>query len=114
MKFHFIFANVFCFVFLAFYNLSASLPSDQGKILWYLSFIPLIAGLVEWIVFICQLLDKLEHIDKLKQVADGMYLLRKDLAKASGELSGEMRDINRHVCDGFNGIAEIVSDQRAA
>ena len=116
MKFHFIFSIVFYAVAMVFFRLSGmtELALAQRKILLYVGFIPAIAGAVEWIVLVCQLLDKFEHIDKLKQVADGMYLLRKDLAKASSELSSELRDINCHVCDGFNGIAEIVSDQRAA
>lgn len=64
-----------------------------------------------WFSFMLQVIDGFERMVKNSKssAADAAAI-----TAGVKFMSGELRDINRHVCDGFNGIAEIVSDQRAA
>lgn len=88
-----------------------SVPQGDRINLLGISVVLFILSTMFWFSFMLQVIDGFERM-----VENSKSSAVNAAAAAAGMkfMSGELRDINRHVCDGFNGIAEIVSDRRAA
>ena len=64
-------------------------------------------GAIFFIVFILRLIDRIDNLSKLDNLCKKMADIESRIYRTNEVLD----DINRHICDGFNGIAEYLSNK---
>ena len=72
-----------------------------------IGFVLLAFGILFTVMFLVDLIDRIDKLSKL----DNLYKKMADIESRIYRTNEVLDDINRHICDGFNGIAEVISEK---
>lgn len=86
---------------------TGSIAKDKIWVLQFVGFALFIIGIIGAIVFFINLIDRIDKLSKLDNICKKMTDLETKIYNSNDVLN----DINKHICDGFNGIAEIISNK---
>ena len=64
-------------------------------------------GAIFFIIFILRLIDRIDNLSKLNNLCKKMADIESRIYRTNEVLD----DIYHHICDGFNGIAEVISEK---